>query len=207
MNCDLPSEKISSSPHSSTGNSKSFEPKRCGFVGCPETKLFKQHSSYKKHTDKHTRPYKCTEDDCKVKNFATVGDLKRHQRSLHGNRIYTCPLPSCKRYRHGFGRKDNLTDHMKRNHMTGQDQYQQETIARASEDRNSVNESIDESYLEDDRVSSQSILKEIRSSSSGETASLTIKLRELKERRATLGRETQQCDKQIAAMEIVLTII
>jgi len=66
--------------------------------------------------DKHERPYKCIILSCKVKDFTNPGDLKRHQRAVHGSGKFFCPVPLCKRHTRGFGRKDNMEEHVKRLH-------------------------------------------------------------------------------------------
>jgi len=66
--------------------------------------------------NKHKRPYKCNISNCKVKDFGNAGDLKRHQRAVHGRRTMFCPVVTCKRHTKGFGRKDNWMEHLKRIH-------------------------------------------------------------------------------------------
>jgi hypothetical protein len=66
--------------------------------------------------DKHTRPYKCTISGCTVKDFSNLGDLRRHRREVHSSPSFICPVVTCNRHRRGFGRRDNLTQHLKRTH-------------------------------------------------------------------------------------------
>ena len=66
--------------------------------------------------DKHTRPYKCTISGCTVKDFSNLGDLRRHRREVHSSPSFNCPVVTCNRHRRGFGRRDNLTQHLKRTH-------------------------------------------------------------------------------------------
>jgi hypothetical protein len=66
--------------------------------------------------DKHTRPYKCTVSGCSVKDFSNLGDLRRHRREVHSSPSFICPVVTCNRHRRGFGRRDNLTQHLKRTH-------------------------------------------------------------------------------------------
>ncbi|KAF8862029.1 hypothetical protein BDZ45DRAFT_799415 [Acephala macrosclerotiorum] len=89
---------------------------RCHYPGCLEVPEFKQESAFKKHMDKHLRPYKCSSPACKAGGFARPGDLKRHEREVHTTPIYTCPIATCKRRRRRFSRKDNLVQHMRRTH-------------------------------------------------------------------------------------------
>lgn len=72
----------------------------------------------RKHMDKHTRPYECLTAGCKGKHFSNAGDLRRHEQEVHGKQTFTCPVLSCKRYKRGFGRKDNLVHHLRRLHST-----------------------------------------------------------------------------------------
>jgi uncharacterized Zn-finger protein len=67
--------------------------------------------------DKHTRPYKCTVSGCTVKDFSNLGDLRRHRREVHSSPSFICPVVTCNRHRRGFGRRDNLTQHLKRTHV------------------------------------------------------------------------------------------
>lgn len=66
--------------------------------------------------DKHRRPYRCTEVNCNTRNFGSKGDLKRHRQTLHNSRAFICTIPACKRRGKAFGRKDNLSEHLKRIH-------------------------------------------------------------------------------------------
>ncbi|KAH6684224.1 hypothetical protein B0J14DRAFT_572418 [Halenospora varia] len=156
--------------------------------------------------DKHLRPYKCTDHNCKSKDFGTAGDLKRHRHSAHGTRVHTCPVSSCKRHRHGFTRKDNLTDHMKRIHKNPQDLNEQEATVNC-EGLGSANDSPSESGSEDENKHFQSLPKELTSSVLSEKTYLFTKLRELEEKRAALDMKKVEFDEQIAAMKMVLTII
>lgn len=79
--------------------------------------------------DKHLRPYKCPVPACTVNNFATPGDLKRHEQEVHATPAYNCPITTCKRHRRGFSRKDNLVQHLKRTHNHDQDQDMENTTA------------------------------------------------------------------------------
>ena len=68
--------------------------------------------------DKHNKPYKCLTAGCKEKRFSNAGDLRRHEREVHGRPTFTCPVVSCKRHRKGFSRKDNLLYHLRRLHSS-----------------------------------------------------------------------------------------
>ncbi|TVY71378.1 Krueppel-like factor, partial [Lachnellula suecica] len=96
------------------------ETNTCNHPGCSNSQIFKQKSAYRKHMDKHQRPYKCTKASCSANEFGSMGDLRRHQRTIHGVRAFICTVPSCKRRGKAFGRKDNLSEHLKRVHGMGQ---------------------------------------------------------------------------------------
>ena len=66
--------------------------------------------------DRHERPYFCMEPACHNLTFPAKGGLKRHQQSVHGKRLFKCPISSCTRHSKGFARKDNLVEHQKRVH-------------------------------------------------------------------------------------------
>jgi hypothetical protein len=68
--------------------------------------------------NKHTRPFKCTISGCKERRFGTSGDLVRHHREVHSAPTFKCPVVLRSRHRKGFGRRDNLAQHMKRVHKT-----------------------------------------------------------------------------------------
>ncbi|CZR69581.1 uncharacterized protein PAC_19481 [Phialocephala subalpina] len=96
----------------SSKNDTAFVGQKCQYPNCPETRIFKQDSVFKQHL----RPYKCPIPTCTVTPFATPGDLKRHEREVHSTPTFTCPITSCRRHRRGFGRKDNLVQHLQRVH-------------------------------------------------------------------------------------------
>lgn len=74
--------------------------------------------------DKHTRPYVCEEIGCeKIQGFTYSGGLHRHQREVHHQHggpkaSCLCPHRDCKRslLGHGFTRKENLAEHLRRVH-------------------------------------------------------------------------------------------
>ncbi|KAK0116290.1 hypothetical protein ONS95_013312 [Cadophora gregata] len=91
-------------------------PRTCQWAGCPDKRVFRQESAFRRHMNKHERPYKCTTSNCKAREFTNPGDLKRHQRTVHSKGAFFCPISSCKRHARGFGRKDNRDEHLKRVH-------------------------------------------------------------------------------------------
>ena len=97
-------------------------------VSSPNLPLLANHFLYRKHMDKHTRPYVCKEAGCeKIQGFTYSGGLLRHQREVHKHHggpkaPRMCPFPDCKRSTgSGFSRKENLQEHLRRVHRgTGQ---------------------------------------------------------------------------------------
>ena len=78
--------------------------------------------------DKHERPYKCPDPACdKIQGFTYSGGLLRHQREVHkknatARKLLFCPVGNCNRnieQGHGFTRKENLNEHMRRRHAPG----------------------------------------------------------------------------------------
>ncbi|KAI1251042.1 hypothetical protein MGN70_008103 [Eutypa lata] len=102
--------------HSSQPNTPSIICNTCN-------KVLKTNSELKKHTQRHTKPYRCDVPHCtRREGFSTSNDLDRHKRSVHpdtaaaGNR-YTCPMPSCKSRGKIWPRADNFRAHLKRVHQ------------------------------------------------------------------------------------------
>ncbi|KAG1884940.1 hypothetical protein F4604DRAFT_1918609 [Suillus subluteus] len=76
---------------------------------------------WKKHMDKHIRPYKCQSQKCKkLKGFTYSGGLTRHMKDVHGEGKVTlryCPESGCPRHsKRPFKRKENFKEHMRRAH-------------------------------------------------------------------------------------------
>ncbi|KAH6684225.1 hypothetical protein B0J14DRAFT_664041 [Halenospora varia] len=144
----------------------------------------------RKHMDKHERPYKCPENNCKTPDFASAGDLKRHQHSIHGKHTFTCSVLTY-----------NLAEHMKRVHKADQTSL----IQRFGE-MSSPFGSMDGNILDKHSPYSQSQLDDTPIQIIMDKVSLVAKLEELHARRALLEKRKKECDEQIAAMEKVLTI-
>ncbi|KAI1107125.1 hypothetical protein F4804DRAFT_242093 [Jackrogersella minutella] len=86
-------------------------------------KVLKTKSEFKKHKQRHEKPFKCVVKDCtRSEGFSTPNDLDRHIRSLHpdenatGNR-YRCPVGACNNRKKIWPRADNFRAHMKRVHQ------------------------------------------------------------------------------------------
>lgn len=76
--------------------------------------------------DKHERPYKCPDPACeKIQGFTYSGGLLRHEREVHKKNAATkkllfCHFSNCNRHTgHGFTRKENLNEHLRRRHNQG----------------------------------------------------------------------------------------
>ncbi|KAF3920130.1 hypothetical protein AA313_de0202673 [Arthrobotrys entomopaga] len=61
--------------------------------------------------------FPCTMPGC-IKSFCLRKDLQRHIRTIHADKKpeFLCPVPECKRFIHGFTRKDNLKYHIMQLH-------------------------------------------------------------------------------------------
>ncbi|KAI0838626.1 hypothetical protein F5Y06DRAFT_39721 [Hypoxylon sp. FL0890] len=86
-------------------------------------KLLKTKSEFKKHKQRHEKPFKCNVKNCtRREGFSTPNDLDRHIRSLHpdetatGNR-YRCHIGACRNKDKIWPRADNFRAHMKRVHQ------------------------------------------------------------------------------------------
>jgi uncharacterized Zn-finger protein len=67
--------------------------------------------AYRKHINKHIRPFKCSEG-C-GRSFARNSCRQRHESAVHfPNERYRCTQPECQKAGLGFSRKDHLTQHM-----------------------------------------------------------------------------------------------
>jgi hypothetical protein len=73
-------------------------------------------SIFRKHEEKHSKPYVCQVPGCKYPHFGDKGGLDRHRREVHGSKTHCCPVALCKRHTIGFARKYNLFEHQKRCH-------------------------------------------------------------------------------------------
>jgi uncharacterized Zn-finger protein len=150
--------------------------------------------------DKHTRPYKCPISGCTVKDFSNAGDLRRHRREVHTLPAFTCPIVTCKRFRKGFGRKDNLIQHLKRTH--GEDAIESTPIMNGNE--MSVASPNLESSTASNGGESVDDGMEMVVSKSTDKASLVVKLQELQ---ASKEEAIAKFDGDIAALKRVLSFM
>ncbi|KAJ5737323.1 uncharacterized protein N7483_002448 [Penicillium malachiteum] len=98
----------------------------CDHPDCDGTKpTFRRPYEWNTHMDKHERPYKCPDLECKwaTKGFTYPGGLVRHRQDAHKKTTETknnlfCHHTGCKRSkRNPFKRNGNLQNHMRRCHM------------------------------------------------------------------------------------------
>ncbi|KAK5726251.1 hypothetical protein LTR17_012871 [Elasticomyces elasticus] len=79
--------------------------------------------NYDKFVDSHLKPFRCKIEACSKQEFSSTACLLRHEREAHGmhghgDRPHLCWYADCERSfpGHGFPRRYNLFDHMKRVH-------------------------------------------------------------------------------------------
>lgn len=91
----------------------------CTFDGCTAPPFARQ-CEFKKHADRHQRPYVCKKPECaRLKGFTYQGGLLRHEREIHQERsLFYCPVQKCKRHAQGFTRKENMEEHLRRIHTS-----------------------------------------------------------------------------------------
>lgn len=101
-----------------------------GLYACPfqnETNCSHKKTNLKcnfdKFLDSHIKPFRCKREKCDDVKFSSTACLLRHERENHGmhghgDRPHLCYYPECDRSRigHGFPRRYNAFDHMKRVH-------------------------------------------------------------------------------------------
>ncbi|MCJ1479269.1 hypothetical protein MMC13_007954 [Lambiella insularis] len=92
---------------------------------CPECgAACKNQSDYKKHQQRHGKPFVCQETDCtRVKGFGTKNDLDRHKKSVHHiipensvDRSFKCAGNNCSKREKIWPRLDNFKSHCVRMH-------------------------------------------------------------------------------------------
>ncbi|KAH7321776.1 hypothetical protein BKA65DRAFT_88753 [Rhexocercosporidium sp. MPI-PUGE-AT-0058] len=158
--------------------------------------------------DKHERPHKCTVSNCKVTDFTNSGDLKRHQRTVHGTGIFFCPVPSCKRHTRGFGRKDNREEHVKRVHSIETTMNSRTPERQDSGDQSSQSELVGGgSSMFEGGDSEMEVLPAEKASFATSKFSLAAKLEELRDAKsAAIAEVAAKYDKDIDAVERVLSL-
>lgn len=95
-------------------------PLKCNYKDCQH--VSKNHSEYKKHVSRHTRPHKCRAGSCE-KTFSTNNDLERHMKSVHKiaprsgtDKSYRCAALNCSKREKVWPRLDNFRQHCSRIH-------------------------------------------------------------------------------------------
>lgn len=156
--------------------------------------------------DRHFRPYKCQVLSCKVTDFASRGDLKRHEREVHTPPSLVCHIISCKRHRRGFSRKDNLVQHMKRAH--NQEDFGDMT-ASADPTMSPIHEVARKSAVVGEKLivlgtSTMPVAATIENASSSEKTRLAQKLQELEMEKAKF---ISKFDGDIEALKRVLSFM
>ncbi|KAG4440426.1 hypothetical protein IFR05_004070 [Cadophora sp. M221] len=180
----------------------------CQWAGCAEKRVFQQESAFRRHMNKHERPYKCPTANCKAKDFTNSGDLKRHQRTVHSKGLFFCPVSSCKRYAKGFGRKDNREEHVKRVHSPEASM----TLNSPGEQGmgfHGVGNNVGEigSPVSDENIPDVEALSLRSPSFANSKVSLATKLQELKDAKAAaIAEVAAKFDKDIDAVERVLSL-
>ncbi|KAI9772986.1 MAG: hypothetical protein M1839_002256 [Geoglossum umbratile] len=107
----------------------------------------------KKHIDKHLKPHRCRNPECKDSAFASAGGALRHEREAHGMhapKTYPCPFEMCDRGKNKpFHRNWNLGDHLRRVHEIQPDQRSQRGLhsQRSQQDRHDQHLSADAVFL------------------------------------------------------------
>jgi hypothetical protein len=139
-----------------------------------------------------------------------VGDLKRHQSTVHdqNSRKHLCPHVACKRHRHGFVRKDNLSEHMKRVHHSGKELATIEDedcdLLREEDDdeEDDDNEAQKDVLLGKENLEALNTLQEFPS-----RALLMTKIQELEVVGAKIDKTKAKVEGDIAALKRVLAIL
>lgn len=83
---------------------------------------FSTNSEYSKHMSRHTKRFRCDVAGCKkIDGFATLNDLDRHRKSVHGaydieDPVWKCFVEGCKSREKIWPRQDNFKAHLERMH-------------------------------------------------------------------------------------------
>lgn len=103
---------------------KSLSSKTEQRYGFQQTISMAEFDRVRKHINMHLRPFTCSQPDCpRQAGFASLADLSRHQKSVHGIQPlvgaqgwYSCAVPDCLRQGQRWPRRDNFVQHAKRMH-------------------------------------------------------------------------------------------
>lgn len=102
--------------------------------------------NYDKYVDSHLKPFRCNKTNCAGVQFSSTACLLRHEREAHGMhghgaRPHLCHFSDCERAvpGHGFPRRYNLFDHMKRVHQYDGPTTEPSPSAHGQSQRKAVN--------------------------------------------------------------------
>lgn len=109
----------------------------CDRPGC-ENIMFGRKHEWRKHTNKHTRPFKCTVTGCE-QSFARKADLQRHEDAVHRQEErYFCPVVTCERTLAGLSRKDYLEQHARMHAKRSEPSSASEELEQMDEESNAI---------------------------------------------------------------------
>lgn len=139
-------------------------------------------------------------------NFTNTGDLKRHERAVHGKGTFFCPVSSCKRHTRGFGRKDNKEEHVRRVHALEPPMTSQSPGRQVSGDQGGYRGLVELDAPRSERGSSN--VEDLPTSTSQDPSKLLLvaKLQEFRNAKAAaIAEVSANFDKDIEALERVLS--
>ncbi|KAI9804241.1 MAG: hypothetical protein M1833_007048 [Piccolia ochrophora] len=197
----------------------------CDFANCSTKTKFTRQSEFRKHMDRHFRPYKCDRAGCDAPAFGDAGGLFRHQREVHKTRDgdrpiteYMCPELRCERHKRGFPRRWNLMEHQRRVHG-----LEKGTVSSPTANERRIIKQVKRSDSQPSRVPSsgsddrfyQSMSsvcnspiarRNSKSSNSPTTMGLLKKLEELELTKKKLEGETKKISENIQAVKHTLDV-
>lgn len=90
-------------------------PKQCNHTGC--NKEFKRACDLTKHEKTHSRPWKCSDTNCRYHDYGwpTEKELERHRNDKHSAnpKLFKCHFPPCA---YSSKRESNCKQHMEKSH-------------------------------------------------------------------------------------------
>jgi len=195
-NAELPTEADSTRTSVAGNPHPRFPPSQCEWKGCEEKKIFVRKSEFKKHTDKHERPYTCSNPGCGGATFGDKAGLQRHDREQHGDTNFLCPVPICPRHTRGFPRKRNLETHITARHQNGN------RSTSAGTNTSSV-------HSESTNKKDDDGLNDFYDTTNppGEIGTLKIELQELEARKEALVEDQMKVDADIQAVRRTMQLM
>jgi len=171
---------------------------QCTWEDC-ESKAFTRKSDLKKHLEKHTKPYHCTEPICIHLSFGDKAGLRRHETEKHGKHgavKYFCQQETCPRHLRGFARRNHRDLHVKACHG------EKGEVTAA------------EQVKEDDSLSPESAPASVGEGSSfglvgvkGNMEGLVLKLREREAEKQALVLRLEQVGEDIETLQKALQLV